>query len=215
MDCARTGSGLEYSLKMALTRASKWEAVVLMDEADVFMQERSASEYSRNEQVSGNNISSTPRDRTDILVVLLRILEYFEGIMFLTTNRVQTIDPAFKSRIHLSLTYPALSVTARSKLWEIFILKGTERQRPRWLSAKFLDKVSRKEVNGREIKNIVRVAHALAVSDKRPMQANDIIQGLQSLNDFEIGFDKAVNKRRRDDDLETPSSNKAKLRNRK
>lgn len=47
------------------------------------------------------------------------------------------------------------------------------------------------------------------------MQANDIIQGLQSLNDFEIGFDKAVSKRRREDDLESPSSKKAKLRNRK
>ena len=57
MDCARTQGILEHNLKMALTRASKWEAVVLMDEADVFMQERSASEYSRNEQVSGENFS--------------------------------------------------------------------------------------------------------------------------------------------------------------
>ena len=53
------------------------------------------------------------------------------------------------------------------------------------------------------------------MSDKRPMQANDIIQGLQSLNYFEIGFDRAVNKRRRDDDLESPSSKNAKLRNSK
>lgn len=131
--------------------------------------------------------------------------------MFLTTNRVQTIDPAFKSRIHLSLTYPALSVTARSTLWETFILKGTEPHRPRWLSAKFLEGISRTEVNGREIKNIVRVAHALAASDKRPMQAIDVSQGLRSLNDFKIEFGKAVIKRRREEDLESPSSKKAKL----
>ena len=135
--------------------------------------------------------------------------------MFLTTNQVQTVDPAFKSRIHLSLTYPALSVTARSRLWETFILKGTEQHRPRWLGAKFLEEISKREVNGREIKNIVRVAHALAVSDKRRMQAMDVFQGLQSLNQFEIDFDKAVMKRRRDEDLESPSSKKAQLKKRK
>ena len=135
--------------------------------------------------------------------------------MFLTTNRVQTIDPAFKSRIHLSLTYSALSVTARSKLWETFILKGTERHRPRWLSAKFLEEISRTEVNGREIKNIVRVAHALAVRDKRAMQVMDIFQGLRSLNNLEIDSDEAVIKRRRDEDLESPSPKKAKLSKRK
>ena len=67
---------------------------------------------------------STPRDRSDNLVVLPLTLEYFEGVMFLTTNRVQTDDPACKIRIHLSTTCTALSVTARSKLWEIFIFKG-------------------------------------------------------------------------------------------
>ena len=134
--------------------------------------------------------------------------------MFLTTNRVQTVDPAFRSRIHLSLTYPALSETARSSLWETFILKGTAPPRPKWLSAKFLERISRTEVNGREIKNIVRVAHALAVSDNRPMQAIDIIQGLRSLNEFEIEYDDAVVKRRRDEDFESPSSKKARPSNR-
>ena len=131
--------------------------------------------------------------------------------MFLTTNRVQTVDPAFKSRIHLSLTYPALSVTARNRLWETFILTGTKQHRPRWLNAKFLENISRTEVNGREIKNIVRVAHALAASDRRPMQADDIFHGLRSLNNFEIDFDRAVTKRRRGEDLEIPVSKKARL----
>jgi hypothetical protein len=127
--------------------------------------------------------------------VLLRILEYFEGTMILTTNRVQTIDAAFKSRIHLSFTYPPLSAKSRSGLWETFIVKGAAEQRPRWLDAKFLKEISEEEVNGREIKNIVRVAHALAVDDKRSMRAKDILQGLQYLKDFERDFNKAAGKR--------------------
>ena len=64
----------------------------------------------------------------------------------------------------------------------------TERHLPRWLSAKFLEGVSRTEVSGCEINNIVRVAHALAVNDRRPMQAVDILLGLRSLKNFEIDF---------------------------
>jgi hypothetical protein len=42
----------------ALSRASRWKALVLMDEADVFMQERSANDPFRNEQVSGKYLFS-------------------------------------------------------------------------------------------------------------------------------------------------------------
>ncbi|MCJ1381029.1 hypothetical protein MMC17_004138 [Xylographa soralifera] len=189
------GHESEQKLTSALSTASRWNAVVLMDEADVFMQERGEHEFRRNEQVS----------------VLLRILEYFEGIMFLTTNRVHTIDPAFKSRIHLSLAYPNLSTEARRGLWKTFILKATDQRHPRWLGAKFLETLSKEDVNGREIKNIIRVAHALAVSDKRPMRADDILQGLRSLKDFERDFNKAAPKRQLDDKEEVTPGKKAKL----
>ena len=37
------------------------------------------------------------------------MLEYYAGILFLTTNRIGDFDEAFASRIHLSLHYPPLS----------------------------------------------------------------------------------------------------------
>jgi hypothetical protein len=49
--------------------------------------------------------------------VFLRVLEYYNGILFLTTNRVGTLDEAFKSRIHISLYYPPLT---RDQTVEIF-----------------------------------------------------------------------------------------------
>lgn len=42
------------------------------------------------------------------VAVFLRVLEYYAGILFLTTNRVGVIDEAFRSRIHISLYYPPL-----------------------------------------------------------------------------------------------------------
>ena len=134
--------------------------------------------------------------------------------MILTTNRVQTIDSAFKSRIHLSLTYLALPVEARAKIWETFILKATLQRRPRWLNANLLKEISSEEINGREIKNSVRVSHALALNDKRRMSQKDILQGLKYLKDFERDFNKARNKRTRVITRESESAKRIKLDNR-
>lgn len=41
--------------------------------------------------------------------------------MFLTTNRVQTFDQAFQSRIHISLEYAELDKKSRKAIWETFL----------------------------------------------------------------------------------------------
>jgi hypothetical protein len=163
---------------------------VLIDEADVFMAQRSMDELARNALVSGQS-SYTVRPLSLTLSVMLRTLEYFEGIMFLTTNRIGTIDLAFKSRLHLSLSYPALNRESRRKLWKNFIRQGTPGMSPSWLDTDFLDTVSETPVNGRQIKNIVRMAHAQATSGQRELQAADITNGLMAHEDFDIEFRKA------------------------
>ena len=84
------------------------------------------------------------------------------------------IDPAFKSRIHFPIAYPKLSAAARCELWQNLIVRATGRRRPRWLNYAFLDQVSRNEINGRQIKNAVRVAAAVAANEKRQLAAQDI-----------------------------------------
>jgi hypothetical protein len=56
-------------------------------------------------------------------VVFLRILEYYNGVLFLTTNRVGTLDEAFKSRIHMSLYYPPLNKTQVTEIFSMSINK--------------------------------------------------------------------------------------------
>lgn len=41
-------------------------------------------------------------------IAFLRVLEYYSGILFLTTNRVGNLDGAFNSRLHVSLYCPPL-----------------------------------------------------------------------------------------------------------
>lgn len=123
-------------------------------------------------------------------IVLLRVLEYYEGILFLTTNRVETLDHAFKSRIHVSIAYPPLSADARRELWIAAILRANRDQTPKWLTTEFLDHLKGKRVNGREIKNIVRVGHSLSRNEKRDMETKDLLLGLDLLEQFDTDFDK-------------------------
>lgn len=67
---------LEHELQRVLDIAQGWGAVLLLDEADVFLEKRSFADMNRNALVS----------------IFLRMLEYFRGILFLTTNRVETFD---------------------------------------------------------------------------------------------------------------------------
>ena len=81
---------LERSLTDILDIAHSWGAVLLLDEADVFLEKRSIHDIHRNALVS----------------IFLRLLEYFQGILFLTTNRVETFDDAFQSRTRPLTTQP-------------------------------------------------------------------------------------------------------------
>ncbi|PKK67210.1 P-loop containing nucleoside triphosphate hydrolase protein, partial [Rhizophagus irregularis] len=80
---------LESKLSEILEVASIWNAVILIDEADIFLERRSENNIYRNALVS----------------VFLRLLEYHQGILFLTTNRVKCFDAAFQSRVSISLKY--------------------------------------------------------------------------------------------------------------
>ncbi|KAK0740067.1 hypothetical protein B0T18DRAFT_431450 [Schizothecium vesticola] len=51
------------------------------------------------------------------MTIFLRHLEYYSGILFLTTNIVGVIDEAFKSRIHVALRYPSIDLDATEKMW--------------------------------------------------------------------------------------------------
>jgi SpoVK/Ycf46/Vps4 family AAA+-type ATPase len=120
--------------------------------------------------------------------VLLRALEYFQGIMFLTTNRVESIDSAFKSRIHLSLYYPPLSLSARTSIWKTHIARGSAQGPPAWLDAQLIDRLASYDINGRQIKNTVRMACSIAANDKRELSARDLLKGLEAWTEFEVDF---------------------------
>lgn len=136
MDSAR----LEGMLQQIMDIAHSWGAVLLLDEADVFLEKRQIQDVQRNALVS----------------IFLRLLEYFQGILFLTTNRVETFDEAFQSRIHVALRYEELSIAASKQVWHDFIEKVRVKEGLAVMPFKPDDyeHLARKKLNGRQVCDI-------------------------------------------------------------
>ncbi|RPA92234.1 hypothetical protein L873DRAFT_1710824 [Choiromyces venosus 120613-1] len=163
---------LEHELNKILDIAHSWGAVLLLDEADVFLERRTMADMHRNALVS----------------IFLRLLEYFQGILFLTTNRVETFDDAFQSRIHVALRYNELTFKAKVKIWKMFLemvrVKYGEDE-PEVLSEEEIEWLAKKHLNGRQIKNSVRTAQALANNKKERLQMKHIRIVLNVAEGFE------------------------------
>lgn len=123
---------------------------------------------------------------------MLRQLEYYVGIIFLTTNLLQDIDHAFLSRIHIHLRYPDLSPSSRLSIWKDVLhqkpafLEATNGQEhvrngersspvpvhdtvPNELPEEDLLELARWRLNGREIKNVIKVGRLWCLYNKRPL----------------------------------------------
>lgn len=193
-DLGSSTSSVESGLGEVLQLTATWNAITLIDEADVFLEQRSEHDIARNGLVS----------------VFLRVLEYYEGIMFLTTNRIGSFDTAFKSRIHLAIKYPPLSHASRRDLWKTFIFRAAPESDLDWVNMGSLERLANKEVNGRQIKNIVRTAHALAVSQNESMKFAHINLALRAMEAFESDFAEDTAKRKAKEDVCAGSSKRSK-----
>lgn len=148
---------------------------MLLDEADVFLEKRSVSDLQRNSLVSGQSshllgvtlfasilliMTTACWHSTYSFIVFLRIVEYYRGILFLTTNRVGQFDDAFISRIHTVIHYENFSKSEQDRIWAQFFAKlEKERRRDIRIHQSARDYISgnknlqKIEWNGRQIRN--------------------------------------------------------------
>ncbi|KAJ5739865.1 hypothetical protein N7533_012649 [Penicillium manginii] len=68
------------------------------------------------------------------------------------------MDPAFESRIHVSIRYPELDVTSLKQIWTQFIGDSGLCQ----VFDNELEELAKLELNGRRTKNILRTAYLLS-----------------------------------------------------
>jgi ATPase family protein associated with various cellular activities (AAA) len=163
---------LGANLKKMFEMAAEWNAVCLLDECDVFLSARNPVDIARNELVS----------------IFLREIEYFQGVLFLTTNLFDSIDTAFRSRMSIHLRFNPLTPESRVMLWRKFLSRlplmrryGEKKQVEKGeddkaegempgeveminpidtLTEEDLKELSLWELNGREIKCVIKTVKA-------------------------------------------------------
>lgn len=155
-DIGQSVQDVDQNLRSIFYLARRWGCVLLIDEADVFLEKRDRG---------GNSI-----ERNALVTVFLRTLEYYTGILFLTTNRVGAFDEAFVSRIHVSLYYGNLDQENTYKIWMMHINRLKRSNRNIFIAEDELKTFAREHWsddsrlrwNGRQIRNAFHTALALA-----------------------------------------------------
>ncbi|KAL8911012.1 MAG: hypothetical protein Q9171_003748 [Xanthocarpia ochracea] len=154
-DIGQTAVDVEANLDKIFLQARKWGCVLLLDEADVFLAKRERDSIERNALVT----------------VFLRALEYYSGILFLTTNRIGAFDEAFISRIHMSLYFPDLDQDNTFKVWAMNLARLQDSGRKIFVEKEPIQEFARNHWkdghrwNGRQIRNAFQTAIALAEYD--------------------------------------------------
>ncbi|RBQ72534.1 hypothetical protein FVER14953_20587 [Fusarium verticillioides] len=140
-DVGTQAKHVESNLGRIFALATKWQAILLLDEADVFLE--------------------SP---------ILRVLEYYQEIMLLTTNQIADFDVAVPSRIHLKIRYESLQTSQMEAIFDSFLKDLDERNLIEgyadikdWLD----DSLYKEKLDGRQIRNMVTTALGLAPAESR------------------------------------------------
>lgn len=147
-----SSNALESNLTKILNRIQKWNAILLFDEVDIFLSKR-------NENL----------EKSAIVGIFLRLFEYFNGILFFTTNRMNSLDEAVMSRVTLKIKYPKLDAISREKIWQ-------QNLNASGLQIKSLSKLAAIEMNGREIRNYVKLASMLLENEVKEAEIIELIE---------------------------------------
>lgn len=141
--------GIREALEKAFANVKRWDAVLLLDECDVFILER------------GRDVVQNA-----IVAEFLRTLEYFDGLLFMTTNRPLDIDDAIISRCAAIIDYQAPHGKDARRVWTVLAENNDIK-----LSEDLLDELQAHfpNITPREIKMLLRLALRVSLHrDEQP-----------------------------------------------
>lgn len=122
-----------------------------------------------------------------MFLVFLRTLEYYDGILILTSNRVGTFDEAFKSRIQVAIHYDNLTKKSRKAIWRNFfdMIEESEDEDANMAELeRRLDELAAYEMNGRQIRNALLTGRQLAKHEGERLDWKHLSQAMKTAADF-------------------------------
>jgi hypothetical protein len=140
---------VEEKLVEILKRAARFGAVLLIDEADVYIRER------------GDDI-----EHNAVVASFLRTLEYFDGLLFMTTNRSNDVDDAIRSRCIAVIKYVTPTPGDLKLIWKVLSTKLKVD-----LKDDVIDELVEKfpDSSGRDVKELLKLTSRYAKSKNLPL----------------------------------------------
>jgi len=157
VQCSQLGTSpdeLEDELLKVFARAQRWKAILLLDEADVYVAAR------------GNDLVQNA-----IVGVFLRVLEYYNGVLFLTTNRADLVDDAVASRCIARINYTIPTTPNQQKIWRV-LADSAGIALPDSVIKTITTKYN--NLTGRDIKNLLKLAQMVTKVKKEPITVKTI-----------------------------------------
>ena len=145
---------VEKELNLILQRGARFNAVILLDEADVYIRER------------GTNLAQNA-----IVAAFLRTLETHNATLFLTTNRTNNVDDAIASRCLARIDYDMPTNDEQKQIWKIL-----NHINQSGLSDHDIDTIVERhhQFSGRDIKQILKLASLWSSSKQTPVTTESI-----------------------------------------
>jgi SpoVK/Ycf46/Vps4 family AAA+-type ATPase len=138
----------EKSLNQVFARAEELDVILLLDEGDALLTQRTSVQSSNDRYA---NLETN---------YLLQRLESFEGIIVVTTNAGERIDGAFQRRMDVVVDFHAPEPAELRRIWQLHL--PDEHAVPQQL----LSEVSRRcSLSGGQIRNAVLHASLLALTN--------------------------------------------------
>lgn len=157
VQCSQLGTApeeLEKQLLKVFSRAQRWKAILLLDEADVYVAAR------------GSDLQQNA-----IVGVFLRVLEYYAGVLFLTTNRADLVDDAVASRCVARIDYGVPTKEDQRRIWRV-LADTAEAKLPDSVIREVTERHPR--LTGRDVKNLLKLGMMVSKSTGKPITVDTI-----------------------------------------
>jgi len=152
----------EKNLDAVFSRAEELDVILMLDEGDALMTRRTDVNTSNDRYA---NLETN---------FLLQRLESYEGILVVTTNAGDRIDPAFRRRLDVVVEFRAPEAAERASIWQLHLPPEHA------VGDAYLDEVAaRCQLTGGQIRNAALHAALLALDDGVPLDAAHLEQSVQ------------------------------------
>lgn len=170
-------SRFDERLEQISDYGTRWGAILLFDEADILLQAR-------------RDYESSNFKRNELLSSFVQFINYYEGIVIITTNRVTRFDGSLMPRIDITLGLPPLDSSRRVSIWhnqieDLFVEGYIHASEIASLRSLAQEKWSQENLNGHQIKKVIKTARIMAEKKGKMLGRGEIETMLKIEREFQ------------------------------